>query len=170
MRVYGAAALLLACSATASIAQQSGQDSPLPESMRIEQSVTQQNMNASQSPAENGSAARGSSATSGATTGSSTGVEMNRIDPSAPSPQRLQIDDGRSAAVRQNPDANSLHPGAAGTSYNTILRGAPSNSGVNTGASPGTSGIGGGLSGSSSGGLGGGGAGGAAGGGSAGGR
>jgi hypothetical protein len=115
------------------LAQESGNDDALPESMRIQQSVTQQNAN---DPTMPGNA---NSQTTTEAPGSSSGpVETNRIDPAAPSPNRLQIDDGTSAAVRQNPDSNALHPGSAGTSYNTILRGAPSSNGT----SPGTSGTG----------------------------
>jgi hypothetical protein len=65
-------------------------------------------------------------------------VEQNRIDPAAPSKQRLQIDEGQSARARENPDTNAPQSGT-GTSYNTIVRGAPSNNGTSTGVS-GTSG------------------------------
>lgn len=151
--VCSVACLLFAASTTTAMAQTNGQDNSLPESMRIEQSVTQQNE--SQSPSSAGATTRrGSSTASDAPGGAGTGVEMNRLDPAAPSPQRLQIDDGTSAAVRQNPEVDTLHPGAAGTSYNSILRGAPSTNGVSTGASSGTSGLGGRSSGAS-GGLGG---------------
>ncbi len=121
-------------------AQDSGTGSALPESLRIQQSVTQQNAN---DPNTSGNVDK--QPTTEAPGSPSGPVEMNRIDPAAPSPNRLQIDDGTSAAVRQNPDANALHPRSAGTSYNTILRGAPSSSG----ASAGTSGAG--MSGSSGG-------------------
>lgn len=118
------------------------QDNTLPESMRIQQSVTQQNAADPNMPAN-----RGSSGTITEAPGGLAGpVEKNRLDPAAPSSQRLQIDGGRSAAVRQNPDVQTLHPGPSGTSYNTILRGSPSSSG----ASSGTSGFGSSRSGASS--------------------
>lgn len=123
------------------------QDETLPESMRIQQSVTQQNANDPTMP--------GNSTPTTEAPGSAAGpVERNRLDPAAPSPQRLQIDDGTSAAVR-NPDVNTLHPGSSGTSYNTMVRGSPSTSGTGTGTSGvGSSGTGsaGGASGGSSGG------------------
>ncbi|MBS0233522.1 MAG: hypothetical protein JSR99_08540 [Proteobacteria bacterium] len=125
--------ILVVAPAVPAWAQQGDTDSSLPESMRIQQSVTQQNGNDPNMPGN-----RTGTPTTEAPGSSSGPVETNRIDPAAPSPNRLQIDDGTSAAVRQNPDANTLHPGSAGTSYNTILRGAPSSSG----ASPGTAGVG----------------------------
>ncbi len=133
MKLITAAVLsVLVAPITQALAQDS--TSTLPESMRIQQGVTQQNSNEQTTPSSSGE-----SRTTTEAPGSAGGpVEMNRIDPAAPSSQRLQIDDGASAAVRQNPDVNALHPGSAGTSYNTILRGAPSTSG----ASGGTSGIG----------------------------
>ena len=125
---------LIAAPAASALAQ----DSTLPESMRIQQSVTQQNANDPNMPAN-----RGSSQPTTEAPGSAAGpVERHRLDPAAPSPQRLQIEDGTSAAVR-NPDADTLHPGPSGSSYNTIMRGAPSTSGTSTGttgigSSPGT--------------------------------
>lgn len=120
---------LIAAPAASALAQ----DSTLPESMRIQQSVTQQNANDQNMPAN-----RGSSQPTTEAPGSAAGpVERHRLDPAAPSPQRLQIEDGTSASVR-NPDADALHPGPSGSSYNTIMRGAPSTSGTSTG----TSGIG----------------------------
>lgn len=137
------------------------QDSTLPESMRIQQSVTQQNATDPNMPANRESSSLPTTEAPGSPTGP---VERNRLDPAAPSPQRLQIDDGTSAAVR-NPDANGLHPGSSGSSYNTIMRGAPSTSGASTGATGlGSSGVGGSSIGSGAGG-GAGGAGGSAGGG-----
>ncbi|HML30794.1 MAG TPA: hypothetical protein PKE16_18540, partial [Hyphomicrobium sp.] len=106
------------------------------------QSVTQQNAADPNMPAN-----RGSSGTTTEGPGGAAGpVERNRLDPAAPSSERLQIDDGRSAAVRRNPDVETLHPGPSGTSYNTILRGSPSTSGAGSG----TSGIGSSRSGASS--------------------
>jgi hypothetical protein len=62
-------------------------------------------------------------------------VEQNRLDPSAPSPDRLQIDEGSVGDAATNPDTNSSNPGAPGQSYNAIVQGAPSNSGIGTGTS-----------------------------------
>jgi hypothetical protein len=100
--------------------------SDVPESMRIEQQATEQyNRNSA-----------GTTATEAAGgVGASPPVERNRLDPAAPSDKRLQIDDGTSAAVRQNPDANAMHPSSAGTTYNTIVRGSPSTNGASTGVS-----------------------------------
>ena len=127
-------------------------NSALPESMRIQQSVTEQNA----ADSANGTLSRASRPSGSGGAGAS--MENNRLDPSAPSPHRLQIDDGASAAVR-NPDVDTVHPGYTGGSYNTIVRGAPSTSGVNTGSSTGASGLSGragSSSGMSGGGLGGG--------------
>lgn len=110
--------------------------SDMPESMRIEQQTTEQYNRTS------GTSAQGATTTE-APGGASGQVEHNRIDPAAPSDKRLQIDDGASAAVRQNPDANvnTLHPSSSGTSYNTIVRGSPSTGGTGaTGSSTGVSG------------------------------
>lgn len=131
-----------------------------PESMRIQQRTQRQYFNAPGSPN-----------TSGTTTeapGTATSpVGQGRIDPAAPSRNRLQIDEGQSARARENPDTNAPQSGT-GTSYNSIIRGAPSSSGTGAGTgvsgspgagSSGTSGAGGGspggaggASGSSSGG------------------
>lgn len=136
------------------------QDETLPESMRIQQSVTQQNANDPNMRANSG--AQPTTEAPGSAAGP---VEQNRLDPAAPSSQRLQIDDGTSAAIRGNPDINTLHPGSSGTSYNTMLRGSPSTSGASTGTSgigssgttgSGASSIGSGASSGSSGGAGGG--------------
>jgi len=62
-------------------------------------------------------------------------VEQNRLDPSAPSQERLQIDSGSSGAAVTNPDAQSSDPGAPGQTYDTIIEGAPSNNGTSTGVS-----------------------------------
>jgi len=62
-------------------------------------------------------------------------VEQNRLDPSAPSPGRLQIDEGSVGDAITNPDENSSNPAAPGQSYNAILRGAPSNNGTSAGTS-----------------------------------
>ncbi|MBS0253357.1 MAG: hypothetical protein JSR78_20045 [Proteobacteria bacterium] len=127
MKLITATALtLIAMPAASALAQ----DNTLPESMRIQQSVTQQNANDPKMPGNGGSAQPTTEAPSGA----AGPVERHRLDPAAPSPQRLQIDDGASAAVR-NPDADALHPGSSGSSYNTIMRGAPSTSGTSTGTS-----------------------------------
>jgi hypothetical protein len=123
-------------SAGPAFAQESSSTGGLPESLRIEQNTMQENASDPNMPA-NRSAHR---PTTEAPSGSSGPVEMNRIDPAAPSPNRLQIDDGASAAARQNPDVNAQHPGSAGTSYNSIVRSSPSTNSTSTGASSGTSG------------------------------
>lgn len=64
-------------------------------------------------------------------------VEQNRLDPSAPSPQRLLIDPGTAAGgTGTNPAENSSDPNAPGNSYNAIIEG------TNNGTSTGTSGLG----------------------------
>jgi hypothetical protein len=101
-----------------------------PESMRIQQRTERQYFNAPVSPNTSGT-------TTEAPGTASSPVEQGRIDPAAPSRNRLQIDEGQSARARENPDTNAPQSGT-GTSYNTIIRGAPSNSG--TGAGTGVSG------------------------------
>lgn len=134
MRVDMASAVtLLIASVTVSWTQAAtaqSADQSLPESMRIQQSVTQQNArDAARALQQNPRTSTEAPGSLGAP------VETKRIDPAAPNSQRLQIDDGVSAAVRKNPDASGLHPGSSGSSYNTILRGAPSNNGLSTGTS-----------------------------------
>lgn len=99
----------------------SSSSSALPESMQIQQNTTaafQRNTQLRNNPS------------SEAPGGSSSPVESNRLDPSAPSGHRLQIDDSATNSARLNPDAP---PSSGGQSYNMILRGAPSNNGVSTG-------------------------------------
>jgi hypothetical protein len=62
-------------------------------------------------------------------------VEQNRLDPSAPSSARLQIDEGSVGDAVTNPASNSSNPAAPGLSYNSILQGEPSNNGTGTGTS-----------------------------------
>ena len=62
-------------------------------------------------------------------------VEQNRLDPSAPSPERLQIDPTVSGSTVVNPGTTSSNPGAPGQSYNAIIEGAAPNSGTSTGTS-----------------------------------
>ncbi|CAA2139933.1 hypothetical protein [Hyphomicrobium sp. ghe19] len=127
------AATLLIASVTVSWAQAAtaqSADQSLPESMRIQQSVTQQNARDAER------ALQQNSRTSTEAPGSfGAPVETKRIDPAAPNSQRLQIDDGVSGAIRKNPDASGQASGSSGSSYNMILRGAPSNNGVSTGTS-----------------------------------
>jgi len=101
-----------------------------PESMRIQQRTQRQYFNAPVSPNTSGT-------TTEAPGAASSPVEQGRIDPAAPSRNRLQIDEGQSARARENPDTNAQQSGS-GTSYNTMIRGAPSSSG--TGAGTGVSG------------------------------
>jgi hypothetical protein len=87
----------------------------IPESMRIQQQVDRQNSANPQSLITK----------PGATTTDAPGaapppVEQNRLDPSAPSRQRLQIDEGASARAIQNPGATTTNPNAAGN-FNTII-------------------------------------------------
>ena len=101
----------------------------IPESMRIQQQVDRQNSANPQSLITK----------PGATTTDAPGaapppVEQNRLDPSAPSRQRLQIDEGASARAIQNPGATTTNPNAAGN-FNTIIEGAPSSSGTSSGVS-----------------------------------
>lgn len=101
----------------------------LPESMRIQQQVDRQN-------AANPTAliAKPGATTSDAPGGARSPVEQNRLDPSAPSPLRLQIDEGASARAVQNPNSNVANPSATGN-FNTIIEGAPSSSGTSSGVS-----------------------------------
>ena len=101
----------------------------IPESMRIQQQVDRQNSANPQSLITK----------PGATTTDAPGaapppVEQNRLDPSAPSRQRLQIDEGASARAIQNPNATATDPNAGGN-FNTIIEGAPSSSGTSSGVS-----------------------------------
>lgn len=101
----------------------------IPESMRIQQQVDR----------KNSANAKSLITKPGATTTDAPGaapppVEQNRLDPSAPSRQRLQIDEGASARAVQNPNANVANPGGGGN-FNTIIEGAPSSSGTSTSAS-----------------------------------
>lgn len=69
--------------------------------------------------------------------------EADRLDPSAPSPQRLVIDPGNSATIGSNPAANSSDPNAPGQSYNAILQQDSSgNAASSNGVGSGTSGLG----------------------------
>jgi hypothetical protein len=102
-----------------------------PESMRIQQRTQRQYFNAPVSPNTSGT-------TTEAPGAASSPVEHGRIDPAAPSRNRLQIDEGQSARARENPDTNANQSGTGTSSYNTIIRGAPSSSG--TGAGSGVSG------------------------------
>jgi len=123
-----------------------------PESMRIQERTQRQYFNAPASPNTSGT-------TTEAPGTASSPVEQGRIDPAAPSRNRLQIDEGQSARARENPDANAPQSGT-GSSYNTIIRGAPSTSGTGAGTgvsgstgagSSGTSGVGGAASGAAGG-------------------
>lgn len=63
-------------------------------------------------------------------------VEPNRLDPSAPSQQRLVIAPGSTTgSTTADPADNSSNPSAPGNSYNAILNGAASNNGTSTGTS-----------------------------------
>jgi hypothetical protein len=156
----------------------------VPESMQIEQRVQRQffQLNAK------GPNATENQPSSDALGGARSSVERNRLDPAAPGRNRLQIDEGQTVRAIQNPSDSTpqTSPANPGTTYNTIIEGAPSSSGTSTGTSGtaggmrstmpstspgvGSTGSSGGLSsGSPSGGLSGGAAGGSSGGGASGG-
>ncbi|MBA2126509.1 hypothetical protein DLM45_09785 [Hyphomicrobium methylovorum] len=104
-------------------------DKTLPESMQIQQRAQRQY---STEPAQQKTDQENPSTEAPGNPTSTVG--RNRIDPAAPSRQRLQIDEGQSARARENPDANAPQDGR-GTSYNSVIRGAPSSSGTSTGES-----------------------------------
>jgi len=64
-------------------------------------------------------------------------IETNRLDPSAPTPLELQIGGGDSSSSVANPNSTvttiTNNPTVGGSSYNSILQGAPSNDGLSTG-------------------------------------
>lgn len=62
-------------------------------------------------------------------------IEQNRLDSSAPSPNRLLIDPGNAGNAVTNPDVNSSDPNAPGQSVNAIAGVAPSTNGTSTGTS-----------------------------------
>lgn len=161
-RSLAIAAIAVAAAASPSFAQNArqpattptGPSTNLPESMRIQQRTERQYFNSPVAPNATGT-------TTEAPGTASSPVEPGRIDPAAPSRQRLQIDEGQSARARENPDTNASQSGSgqsgSGTSYNTIIRGAPSSSGASAGVggsgssgSSGTSGAAGGASGGAS--------------------
>jgi hypothetical protein len=136
-RSFAIAVVVLAAATSPGFAQTSrqattptGPSTDLPESMRIQQRTEREYFNSPVAPN-----ARGTTTEAPGTANSP--VEPGRIDPAAPSRQRLQIDEGQSARARENPDTNAPQSGSS-TSYNTIIRGAPSSSG--TGAGTGVSG------------------------------
>lgn len=132
-RTLAIAALTVAAAGSPSLAQTArqpattptGPSTNLPESMRIQQRTERQYFNSAVAPNSTGT-------TTEAPGAASSPVEPGRIDPAAPSRQRLQIDEGQSVRARENPDANAPQSGS-GTSYNTIVRGAPSSSGASAG-------------------------------------
>lgn len=112
-------------------AQTANTDNSLPESMRIQQSVTEQNardprLSRTRTP-EVPSRANG-------TPGAVSPSENNRLDPSAPSPQRLQIDGN--AGTRGTPGSGALNPDSTGTAAPSV----PSNTGTGAGTA-GASGV-----------------------------
>ncbi len=60
-------------------------------------------------------------------------AERNRLDPSAPSRFRLQIDPGSPGESATNPGTVSSNLAAPGEPYNAITEGAPSDNGASTG-------------------------------------
>jgi hypothetical protein len=131
--ILAVATPLLAQTRTKTPKAPSTSDAGLPESMRIQERAERQYFNKAVAPNSTGT-------TTEAPGTASSPVEQKRIDPAAPSKNRLQIDPGQSARARQNPDTNAPQSNT-GTSYNTIVRGAPSNSGTSGGVS-GSSGTG----------------------------
>jgi hypothetical protein len=101
----------------------------VPESMRIQQQVTKKNL-----ADPRALTTKGGATTTDAPGAAAPPVEQNRLDPSAPSRQRLQIDEGASARAVQNPSADAANRGGGGN-FNTIIEGAPSSSGTSSGAS-----------------------------------
>jgi hypothetical protein len=103
------------------------QDSTLPESMQIQQRAQSQYFRSPMTP---------NTPTNEAPGNATSPLERNRLDPAAPSDKRLQIDQGQSARAIQNPDAATTNSQSnSSTSYNSVIRGAPSNSGMSNGAS-----------------------------------
>lgn len=134
----GTSAVAVLAFATVSFAQSpkspgAAVNSTLPESMQIQQRTQRQNSLQPTAPHSPNAANPATEAPGNP----ASPVGRNRIDPAAPSQHRLQIDEGQSARARENPDANAPQ-GGSGTSYNSIIRGSPSNS--STGASSGDGG------------------------------
>ena len=102
----------------------------LPESMRIQQQVTKKDL-----ADPKALVTKGGAATTDAPGAARSPIEHNRLDPEAPSRQRLQVDEGASGRAVQNPGANGATPAAAGNSFNTVIEGSPSNNGTSTGVS-----------------------------------
>ena len=103
----------------------------VPESIGIQQQVTKKDLANPQALITKGGAA-----TTDAPGAAQSPIEHNRLDPAAPSHQRLQIDEGASARAVQNPGANGSNPGnTTGNSFNTVIEGSPSNNGTSTGVS-----------------------------------
>ena len=137
--VLAASAIAVLSFTTPSLSQTAGTAEPnaagaaqanLPESMRIQQQVTKKD-----SADPKALTTKGGAATTDAPGAAPPPVEQNRIDPAAPSRQRLQIDEGASARAVQNPGANVEKPATTGNSFNTIIEGSPSNNGTSTGVS-----------------------------------
>ena len=134
--VLAASAIAVLSFTTPSFSQTAGTAEPgaaqgnLPESMRIQQQVTKKDF-----ADPKALTTKGGTATTDAPGAARPPVEQNRIDPAAPSRQRLQIDEGASARAVQNPGANVENPATTGNSFNTIIEGSPSNNGTSTGVS-----------------------------------
>ena len=137
--VLAASAIAVLSFTTPSFSQTAGTAQPnaagaaqgnLPESMRIQQQVTKKDL-----ADPKALITKGGAATTDAPGAARSPMEQNRIDPAAPSRQRLQIDEGASARAVQNPGANVENPATTGNSFNTIIEGSPSNNGTSTGVS-----------------------------------
>jgi hypothetical protein len=138
--VLASAIAILSFSTSTAFSQTAGTAQPnaagaaqgnLPESMRIQQQVTKKDL-----ADPKALITKGGAATTEAPGAARSPIESNRLDPAAPSRQRLQIDEGASARAVQNPGANGANPGnTTGNSFNTVIEGSPSNNGTSTGVS-----------------------------------
>jgi hypothetical protein len=138
--VLASAIAILSLSTSTAFSQTAGTGQPnaagaaqgnLPESMRIQQQVTKKDL-----ADPKALITKGGAATTEAPGAARSPIESNRLDPAAPSRQRLQIDEGASARAVQNPGANGANPGnTTGNSFNTVIEGSPSNNGTSTGVS-----------------------------------
>ena len=108
--VLAASAIAILIFSVPAFSQTSGagpDEGSIPESMRIQQQVDKQNSANPQSLITKPGAA-----TTNAPGAAPPPVEQNRLDPSAPSRQRLQIDEGASARAIKNPSATTTDPNA----------------------------------------------------------
>ena len=105
----------------------------MPESMQIQQRVESSITNPSDLTTPGGAP------TTDAPNGTPSPVERNRLDITAPSPQRVQVKEG--ANTKQSPYGAGQAPASSGSIYNTIIDGSPSSSGTSSGTT-GSAGVG----------------------------